>query len=105
MSRLKFFHTRFARWNVIESGVGLWCERCLPQLSDMQPAVACIYRGRDCLLRFTNQALGEYSPRNAITGQRRLLVPGASGDRLHLPETGTLPIDALHHKCEEPCVW
>jgi len=52
----------------------------------------------------TAVTLGEFGPGNADAWQRRLLVARAGADRLHLPETGALPIDLLHDECEEPRV-
>jgi hypothetical protein len=49
-------------------------------------------------------ALGEFGPRDAEAWQRCLIVASASADRLHLLESGALPIDAVGDEGEEPRV-
>ena len=47
------------------------------------------------LRRLTTVAFGELGPREAGAWQLRLLVAGATPNRLYLPETSLLPVDTL----------
>ena len=49
----------------------------------------------------TTVAFGELGPRDAGAWQHRLLVAGATPNRLHLLETSMLPVDTLVDECGE----
>src|SRR5712691_1501999 len=51
------------------------------------------------LRRSATVAFGELGPRDAGAWQRRLLVAGATPNRLYLLETSMLPVDTLVDEC------
>ena len=53
------------------------------------------------LRRSATVAFGERGPRDAGAWQRRLLVAGATPNRLYLLETSKLPVDTLVDECGE----
>jgi hypothetical protein len=61
-----------------------------------------VYSAIDGLLRrSTTIAFGELGPRDSGVWQRRLLVAGATANRLYLLKTSMLPIDILVDECGE----